>query len=82
MPAFFDRRLAELRHATRQLWKAPCFTAVALVTLALGIGVNTAIFTLTEAVLLKPLPVRQPPSQTRAYPSARGRQDAGSASKR
>jgi predicted permease len=55
-----DQRLADLRHAARRLWKAPGFTAVALITLALGIGVNTAIFTLTEAVLLKPLPVRQP----------------------
>ena len=57
---FADQRLADVRRAARRLWKAPGFTAVALITLALGIGVNTAIFTLTEAVLLKPLPVRQP----------------------
>src|SRR5437879_12079936 len=57
---FTDQRLADIRHAARRLWKAPGFTAVALITLALGIGVNTAVFTLTEAVLLKPLPVRQP----------------------
>src|SRR5580704_9988163 len=58
--AFFDRRLGELRHAVRQLWKTPGFTAVAVATLALGIGVNTAIFTLTRAVLFASLPVRQP----------------------
>src|ERR1700730_5465111 len=57
---FVDQRSAALRHAARRLWTAPGFTAVALITLALGIGVNTAVFTLTEAVLLKPLPVRQP----------------------
>jgi predicted permease len=58
--AFFDQRMTDLRRAARQLWQAPGFTAAAIVTLALGIGVNTAIFTLTEAVLLKSLPVRQP----------------------
>jgi predicted permease len=57
---FLDRRLSDVRHAARSLWKTPRFTAMALIALALGIGVNTAIFTLTEAVLLKSLPVRQP----------------------
>src|ERR1700674_546542 len=49
-----------MRQAAKQLWKTPGFTVIALITLTLGIGVNTAIFTLTEAVLLEPLPVRQP----------------------
>jgi len=49
-----------VRQAVRQLWKAPGFSLVTVATLALGIGVNTAIFALTEAVLLRPLPVRAP----------------------
>src|SRR5439155_3652021 len=58
--SFVDQSVSDLHHAARRLWKTPGFTVVALLTLALGIGVNTAIFTLTEAVLLKPLPVAHP----------------------
>jgi predicted permease len=50
----------DLRFAVRQLRKAPGFTAVAIVSLALGVGANAAIFTLIDAVLFKSLPVRDP----------------------
>src|SRR6516164_6979059 len=52
--------LADLRDAVRQLRKAPGFTATALITLALGIGATTAIFTLVHQVMLKSLPVTKP----------------------
>src|SRR5277367_3153126 len=52
--------LADLRDALRQLRKAPGFTTTAVVTLALGIGATTAIFTLVHQVMLKSLPVSKP----------------------
>src|SRR5207248_5011857 len=55
-----DRFLQDLRYALRQLTRSPAFTVTALLTLALGIGANTAIYSLLDQVMLRSLPVQHP----------------------
>jgi putative ABC transport system permease protein len=57
---FFEELLRNLRYAMRTLRRNPTFAAVAILTLALGVGANTAMFAVVNAVLLKPLPFNDP----------------------
>lgn len=57
---WLERFAQDLRYASRQIKKTPGFAIVVIVTFALGVGANSALFTVTNAVLLKMLPVHDP----------------------
>lgn len=65
--------LDDIRFALRQLWKSPGFTVLAVLTLAVGIGVNTAIFSLMHALFFRGLPFEHPEQIVRIYGEARER---------
>src|SRR5919202_655473 len=67
--------LQDLRYGLRMLWKSPGFAAVAVVTLALGIGANTAIFSTLDALLLHPFNLRDTDRLTAVFETRA--QDAG-----
>jgi predicted permease len=69
---FIETLIRDVRYGLRMLVKSPGFTAVVVVSLALGIGANTAIFSLIDAVMLKMLPVRDPEQLTLLNWAAQG----------
>ena len=78
LPLLIENLWRDVRHACRQLLRTPSFTVTAIITLALGIGANTATFSVVNAVMLRPLPYIQPDqlvdvvSMNRRFPDGEG----------
>src|SRR5581483_9841539 len=64
--------LQDLRYAARMLRRSPCFSITAILTLAVGLGVSSSIFTLLYSAVLRPLPVKQPERIVNVYQSIEG----------
>src|SRR5687767_7377213 len=74
-----DKLLQDLRYALRTLGRSRGFVAVAVICLALGIGVNTAVFSMVNTFLIKPLPIRDEATVLRLFANQprQGIEDAG-----
>src|SRR5262249_55419082 len=71
-PSVIEDSLRDVRHGLRMLRRSPGFTAAALLTLALGIGATSAVFSVFRAVILEPLPYRDPDRIVAVWETNRG----------